>query len=313
MLFDFTGTHNLYFMGKASAVTAGFIAIFVAALYKHKDKPYFMNTRPGTYIRVLKYAAFLIPYFYLMLWVEYITLDADHLNWQSSEFISFSIIICISAVYGYLVQYKETLRDIFMDIFAIILFSIAVLACLMTNLVDNSRLSEGIPFVPMYIIYNALAVFALFRLLIVSAKKTKVNFQLVPLSLSIFTLIITIQTLLVQANLPLNSMIISFVLILAALALIVAGFRFKFPYVRRFGLGLEIASIVKFFIMDLYFLSAGSRIISYFVLGGVLIGISFVYQQFSKKVFGDIGTVNPPDAVQPNIIQEEENHETQDI
>ena len=311
LLFDFHDVHDIYFMYEVTAITAGFIAVFAVALYKHKDNLSFMNTAQGAYIRVLKIAAILISYIYLFFWVEY-GISYWPFNFESVLWILFVFVTCISVVYGYLINFKETFRDGFTEIFSIILFIIAIFSCLVTNIIEKSNLYEGLPFIPVYIIYNALGIFAVFRLLIAAAKKIKMNFQLVPLTMSIFILNIIMQTLLIQVELSFYDMIVSFVLIASALLLIVSGFRFKFPYVRRFGLGLEIVSIVKFFIIDLSFLGAGSRIISYFVLGGVLIGISFVYQYFSKKAFGDIGDIIQTD-IKSTETQEDVSHETPNI
>jgi len=40
----------------------------------------------------------------------------------------------------------------------------------------------------------------------------------------------------------------------------------------------------KVFLIDLYGLTQGQRVVSLFVMGAVLVGISFVYQLFSKRL-----------------------------
>ena len=42
--------------------------------------------------------------------------------------------------------------------------------------------------------------------------------------------------------------------------------------------------MVKLFVFDLAFLTQGFRVISYFIMGAVLVTISFVYQFFSKRM-----------------------------
>jgi len=45
-----------------------------------------------------------------------------------------------------------------------------------------------------------------------------------------------------------------------------------------------LAAVAKLFLLDLTGLTQLQRIISYFVLGGVLVGISFVYQYFNRQL-----------------------------
>ena len=53
---------------------------------------------------------------------------------------------------------------------------------------------------------------------------------------------------------------------------------------RRLGLGLALAVVCKIFLIDFWRLTEGYRIITYFALGVALLGISFVYQLFTKKL-----------------------------
>jgi uncharacterized membrane protein len=53
---------------------------------------------------------------------------------------------------------------------------------------------------------------------------------------------------------------------------------------RRFGLALALSSVAKLFLIDMSGLTAKYRIFSYFILGILLVGISFVYQYFSRKL-----------------------------
>jgi len=58
----------------------------------------------------------------------------------------------------------------------------------------------------------------------------------------------------------------------------------RYSFIRRFGLGLAILAVIKLFIIDLFSLTQGFRIVSYFALGITLLAISFVYQYFSKRL-----------------------------
>jgi len=68
-----------------------------------------------------------------------------------------------------------------------------------------------------------------------------------------------------------------------ALAQVVPGVRWKSAALRWQGLALLGVTIVKVFFFDLSFLTRFYRIISFFALGLVLLGVSFVYQKMSAK------------------------------
>jgi uncharacterized membrane protein len=67
-----------------------------------------------------------------------------------------------------------------------------------------------------------------------------------------------------------------------ALVQIVPGMKWKSALLRWQGLALMAIAIAKVFFFDLSFLTRFYRIVSFFALGLVLLGISFIYQQMSK-------------------------------
>ncbi|MCL1790225.1 MAG: DUF2339 domain-containing protein [Peptococcaceae bacterium] len=98
-----------------------------------------------------------------------------------------------------------------------------------------------------------------------------------------FALVLTLG-LISQFQVSFTHFSISIIYVLMALAWIVFGFLRRTALIRRCGLGLAILAVVKLFIVDLYGLAQGYRIISYFALGISLIAISFVYQYFHKRL-----------------------------
>lgn len=79
-----------------------------------------------------------------------------------------------------------------------------------------------------------------------------------------------------------QEMALSVLWVLYALALIVTGAVRKSAAVRWQGLGLLCIAIFKVFFFDLSFLTRFYRIISFFVLGLVLLAVSFFYQKRPK-------------------------------
>ena len=105
-----------------------------------------------------------------------------------------------------------------------------------------------------------------------------------PFILSGYFMIILTQHLTVFYKVPFAGMTITLIYAGLALAWCIFGFVKRFTFMRRFGLGLTLAVVTKLFLIDFWRLTEGYRIITYFALGLTLLGISFVYQQFMKKL-----------------------------
>jgi uncharacterized membrane protein len=112
----------------------------------------------------------------------------------------------------------------------------------------------------------------------------KKGIEWLPLVVSAYFVILLTQNLIAQYNLAFSSAAISVIYVLTALAWIIYGFTRRFAFIRRFGLALAIFAVAKLFLIDLWNLTQGYRIVSYFALGITLIAISFVYQYFSKRL-----------------------------
>ncbi|HXX18775.1 MAG TPA: DUF2339 domain-containing protein [Candidatus Acidoferrum sp.] len=76
---------------------------------------------------------------------------------------------------------------------------------------------------------------------------------------------------------------LSMLWVVYALAQIIPGVRWKSVALRWQGLALLGVTIIKVFFFDLSFLARFYRIISFFALGLVLLGVSFFYQKMSAK------------------------------
>ncbi len=69
---------------------------------------------------------------------------------------------------------------------------------------------------------------------------------------------------------------------------IIIGFRDKLPILRKAMLGTVYVFILKIFLLDMSFNTSFERVIAYFILGVILILVSFVYQKFSKSIYTDL-------------------------
>lgn len=69
-----------------------------------------------------------------------------------------------------------------------------------------------------------------------------------------------------------------------AIAILIAGFRYELSFVRKIGIGLLLLTIVKVFIFDLAGLETLYRIMSFMVLGAILMGASFLYSKYKDRL-----------------------------
>ncbi len=69
-----------------------------------------------------------------------------------------------------------------------------------------------------------------------------------------------------------------------AIAILIAGFRYELSFVRKAGIGLLLLTIVKVFLFDLAGLETLYRIMSFMVLGAILMGASFLYSKYKDKL-----------------------------
>ena len=69
-----------------------------------------------------------------------------------------------------------------------------------------------------------------------------------------------------------------------AVAAIILGFRFRIAGLRYFGLALLAVSLSKVVLVDLQHLDRGYRVLSFLLLGGLLLGTSVAYGKLSPKL-----------------------------
>lgn len=129
-----------------------------------------------------------------------------------------------------------------------------------------------------------LSVLGLYDLVRLVRKERSVGEEWLSLLLSGYFVLVLTQVLITQYGLRFSSALISVLYAATALGWIVFGFVRRYAYLRRFGLGLAVLSVAKLFLVDLYGLTSGYRIVSYLVLGAALVGISFVYQHFNRRL-----------------------------
>lgn len=110
------------------------------------------------------------------------------------------------------------------------------------------------------------------------------RYELLPVSLSFYFMFILTQSLVEQFGISVTNAAISLIFIVAAVGWVAFGFARRYVFMRRFGLGFALLAVAKLFMIDLNFLTQGFKIVSYFAFGAALLGISYIYQYFSKRL-----------------------------
>jgi uncharacterized membrane protein len=285
-LFDCSWTYHYLFAYKYFAITLGSLIILGTYMYK--------NMMAGWFAKIYKYFALANVWFYTLYIIG--KLGTMLFENYSGRLYNIGYLIAAAAIVStFLIAYTipriKILSDLGTKIMSIVLYVIGILWLLVINSMSSPiHNSLSAPFGIMLIgtlvliIVGLISVLAVRDLmgLIVTGRKLGVEWY--PLIISGYFILILTQNLITQYDLSFSSAVISIIYVLTAFAWIVYGFVKRYSFIRRFGLGLAILAVIKLFIIDLFSLTQGFRIVSYFALGITLLAISFVYQYFSKRL-----------------------------
>lgn len=131
---------------------------------------------------------------------------------------------------------------------------------------------------------NAAILWRMNRFLLDQENQFKVSREIRAVILGIYTLVVYFINLTDTFRPDNLSVVLNISMIFFALLYITLGFRSNFVMLRRMGLGLSLLATVKMLIIDSLSFNLGQKIISYFIFGLVLIGISIVYQKVTARL-----------------------------
>lgn len=285
-LFDCSWTYHYLFAYKYFAITLGSLIILGTYMYK--------KIMAGWFAKIYKYFALANVWFYTLYIIG--KLGTMLFENYSGRLYNIGYLIAATAIVStFLIAYTipriKILYDLGTKIMSIVLYVLGILWLLVINSISSPiHNSLSAPFGIMLIgtlvliIVGLISVLAVSDLmgLIVTGRKLGVEWY--PVIISGYFILILTQNLITQYDLSFSSAVISIIYVLTAFAWIVYGFVKRYSFIRRFGLGLAILAVIKLFIIDLFSLTQGFRIVSYFALGFTLLAISFVYQYFSKRL-----------------------------
>jgi hypothetical protein len=289
---DCENIDHYLFVYKYLAVTLGSLIILGAYMYK--------KMMAGDFVRIYKYFALANVWFYCMylnfekLWDILDEIYGRHAAYYT-DYLLTAAAVAITFFLAYCFCRIKLLSDSGTKILSAVLYAIGILMLFILNAtstpvahkyLQGSTPAFGVTLVgtAILLILGILSVLALRDLMKMIVVERKIGVEWYPLIISGYFVVILTQNLIAQFDLSFTSATISIIYVLAALAWIVFGFARRYSFIRKFGLGLAILSVIKLFLFDLAGLTQGYRIVSYFALGVTLIAISFVYQYFNKQL-----------------------------
>ncbi|MEN8906781.1 MAG: DUF2339 domain-containing protein [Clostridiales bacterium] len=285
-----------FFQFRYICITIVLIAITYVYLKDYINNMIRKYSIRGAVTIFLKYFMILNSYFYLVYSSQKLFnyLLADNLgSYNQNDFFKTLIFITITIITAYAIDNIIILISKVTKVLSIILYIFSNLLIFISTLAFNPFKPEkylilSIIAVLLVILFNIFTLLNIRKIVLYFSKEFNFNIEFYPIIITIILLLNTSIILSRQFDLGGIKMIFSIFYIIVALLAIVYGFKYKYVYQRRFGLVLSIFSTGKLFIYDLVLLEVWMRIISYFVFGIVLIGISYIYQHYSRQIQSDV-------------------------
>lgn len=283
------------FLFRYSVITSGLIYVLLLYAKKLKEDIEFRYEKFGAFLLKYKYFVLIHTFLYVFRLIREFHLKyIDPYVYIGDSFIFdsyFVILIGLSCLaYGYYVLNLNLIKDNITKIFKNILYIIAFTLALLVNLEPITRLSiSNYKLFGLLILigYNILNLYVLKYMSLKIIKLKNLSFDIYPVIINIYVLIISIMFISNQFDFANEDFIISIAFLIAAFYSIFDGFKKNYVALRRTGLFLSIFATAKLFLYDLSFLNTLNKIIAYFCFGIVLISISYIYHRLKINSLDD--------------------------
>ncbi|MCR6109808.1 DUF2339 domain-containing protein [Bacillus sp. A301a_S52] len=283
-------THS-YFHFKYLAIIIGLVVVMIYYVHDQtkRERTYLFNGFTD-FINGYKYFTLINIFIYVLfecfyryeLWVPSYFTHFEFYKWLLFVFICLALAYTLQQIpllYDRIVGYL-CLVLYFLGSATTILVTFSIPA-LNTSIGDNT-LSHYIALIVL-IGFNVIVFTGGRALLLAYVRSELKNAELYPTTLAIYFLAILGGFLTVQLKLDDVGFIFSLVYLTVAIGYILYGFKQKYIYMRRIGLGLTLLTTGKLILYDFAYLTEGSKIIAYFSFGVMLLAISYIYQKVASK------------------------------
>ncbi|MCM3042227.1 DUF2339 domain-containing protein [Paenibacillus motobuensis] len=248
-------------------------------------------------LAVLKYISSINIWFYLLYEINRIyeaLMPVDAILYSFYQWLLFAA-ITFGLAYG--LSKAKILYDRVIRFYSRILYLIGYVLCLgvtlgMPALNTNAEYNSFENYLALVILiaFNVFVFFSGRDLLLRVIGRQVGGHEWIPVCLGVYIFGITTAFLGIQFRLGDVSWLFSLIYLMLAIAYIAYGFRRRYVFIRRMGLGLTLLSTGKMLLFDLSLMTTGSKIIAYFSFGLLLLGISYLYQRVSNM----LSEVNKP-------------------
>ncbi|PPA70514.1 DUF2339 domain-containing protein [Jeotgalibacillus proteolyticus] len=279
-----------FFHFKYMAIMAGLIIVMVYyALDQRKRDSTELFRGFSTFIAGFKYFTLVNSWIYLLHESNYLYDQQVAITFDQYWFYKWMLFAFITMGLGYGLKQIPLLYDRIVSYYCLLLYGLGSLIGLVVTftipaLEPAAAQNTFLNYLALVILigFNVL-IFLIGRDLLSSYIREKYhNYELYPTILSVYFLGVLTAFLNVQFQLGDAGFVISLVFLAVAVAYILYGFKYRYVYIRRIGLGLSLLSTGKLFLLDLAFLTESSKILAYFCFGLTLLGISYIYQKVSS-------------------------------
>ncbi|MEK5399838.1 DUF2339 domain-containing protein [Paenibacillus sp. FSL K6-2859] len=290
---EWLNTTDAYFPLKYVFITAGMLIIAVWYAVQHNRKDVLQRSEPYEITLALwfKYAALLNFWIYGLYESRRLYRLAVPEDFSHRTFYNLLLSALLTIILAYVLPKVKVLYDTIVKYFVRLLFGIGYAICLvitvgLPSLQNDLSRNTGADYIALgiLIIFNIFVWFSGRDLLITLLKREYKSMEIYPVFMGVYLLGIITAFLGVQLQLNDAGLIFSLVYLLIAVLFIMYGFRKRYVYIRRFGLGLTLLATGKLLLYDLGLLNTGSKIIAYASFGICLLGISYLYQKVSNKM-----------------------------
>jgi hypothetical protein len=290
---EWLNTTDVYFPLKYVFITVGMliIAVWYAVHHKRKDVLLHSELYEITLALWFKYAALLNFWIYGLYETRRWYRLAVPEDFSHRTFYNLLLSALLTLVLAYVLPKMKVLYDTMVKYFVRFLFGIGYAICLvitvgLPSLQNELASNTGADYIALsvLIIFNIFVWFSGRDLLLTLLKREYKSMEIYPVFMGVYLLGIITAFLGVQLQLSDAGLIFSLVYLLIAVLFIMYGFRKRYVYIRRFGLGLTLLATGKLLLYDLGLLNTGSKIIAYASFGICLLGISYLYQKVSNKM-----------------------------
>ena len=278
---------SLWHFVNYTCLTLGLVGILAAYRAANRHNALFFHSQKGRGVLIFQYMLIIQTLFYSLYTASFLH-DLFEGPWQWHSVL----LVMTALVYGIVIKYIPWINDRGSDrIVSAISLCISVWAVLAALILNTSAIISfyrPIADLGLLLVFNLFSVFVVFDGVNTIRKLWGNIVEGLSLATSVYGLVLVTLVLMVQYEYSVTSMVLSAIGMLAAFLWITFGFVRRNRTMRLFGLVFSIFSLAKLFFVDLYFLPAGMRIVSYFIFGIIFLAISFVYQFFSRRLRDDV-------------------------